>query len=50
MLKNLIFYYQFFFPFNTSMGWVQWFMAVIPATQEVEIGRITVQGQPGQKR
>jgi hypothetical protein len=27
----------------------QWLISVIPATQEVEIGRISVQGQAGQK-
>jgi hypothetical protein len=32
-------------------GWRQahWLTAVIPATKEVEIGRIAVQGHPGQK-
>jgi hypothetical protein len=29
--------------------WVQWLTPVIPTIQEVEIGRITVQGQPQQK-
>jgi hypothetical protein len=27
----------------------QWLMSVFPATEELEIGRITVQGQSGQK-
>jgi hypothetical protein len=27
--------------------WVQWLIPVIPPTQEVVIGRINVQGQPG---
>jgi hypothetical protein len=26
-------------------GWASWFTSVIPDTQEVEIGRIVVQGQ-----
>jgi hypothetical protein len=30
-------------------SWVQWFMPIIPATQETEIERILVQGQPRQK-
>jgi hypothetical protein len=30
-------------------GWAQWLMPVFPATQEVEMGRIVVQGQQGQK-
>jgi hypothetical protein len=27
----------------------QWFKSVIPATWKVEIGKIKLQGQPGQK-
>jgi hypothetical protein len=30
-------------------GWAQWLMPTIPATWEVEIWRIMVQGQPEQK-
>jgi hypothetical protein len=30
-------------------GWPQWLTSVIPATQEAEIGRMVVLGQPGQK-
>jgi hypothetical protein len=29
--------------------WVQWFTSAILAIQEAEIGRIKVQGQPGQR-
>jgi hypothetical protein len=29
---------------------VQWFMPIIPATWKVDIGKITVQGQPGHKK
>jgi hypothetical protein len=32
----------------TKTGWVQWLMSIIPATQEAEIRRITVQVQPRQ--
>jgi hypothetical protein len=29
---------------------MHWYMSIIPATGEVELGRILVPGQPGQKR
>jgi hypothetical protein len=32
---------------NSSRAW--WLISIIPATQEAEIRRIVVQGQPGQK-
>jgi hypothetical protein len=34
---------------DISLSQVQWLIPVIPTTQEAEIGRITVQGQPRQK-
>jgi hypothetical protein len=30
-------------------GWAQWFMPIIPATQEAEIGSLIVQGSPDKK-
>jgi hypothetical protein len=35
--------------FQKFQDWYRWFTSVIPATWEVEIGRIEVQDQPGQK-
>jgi hypothetical protein len=32
-----------------NLRWAQWLHPVIPATQEVEIGTISVQGQPHKK-
>jgi hypothetical protein len=37
-------------PFGSSLlGWAQWCVPVIPDTPEAKIGKIMVQGQPGQK-
>jgi hypothetical protein len=35
--------------YSSREGWTQWLMPAIPATQEVEIRRIVVLGQPRQK-
>jgi hypothetical protein len=32
------------------IGWAWWLMQGIPTTQEVKIGRIAVQGQPGENK
>jgi hypothetical protein len=34
---------------NRNLGCVWWLKSVIPATLEVEMGRIAVQGQPSKK-
>jgi hypothetical protein len=32
-----------------ALGWARWLVSIITASQESEMGRITVQGQPRKK-
>jgi hypothetical protein len=36
-------------PPSQQTSWARWYHSVIPATQEAEIGRVTVRGQSRQK-
>jgi hypothetical protein len=35
--------------YNDKYNWAQWLMPIIPLTQEMDIRRNTIQGQPRQK-
>jgi hypothetical protein len=47
-VKSISLYLQSFFDKNACSDKCQWLTTVILATQEAEIGRIPVGGQPGQ--
>jgi hypothetical protein len=50
MLNTTNFKYRAAMSLSTGCGWAWYPMLVIPPTGEAEISRITVQGQPGEKR